>query len=799
VSTSAVDAGPAAAPPRDPRDYLRRLGLVAVLLAAAGVFASVLNRHYPIQYWLFWRYAACWLITAVVSVACLSSGSAVLRALGVHLPTALRLYLSFATGLLLFFLALFVGGLLHLYGPVFAVALPLVLAASGFRSRRWRRRWPVWRRALRRPPVLLLPPGAVAMAMFGLAGLALVYIPTLTPENLAADAYWYHLTLAQHYAAAGGIIRSAEGSFVAAYPQLATIVYSWAFQLPRTTFFDRVEIAAHLEVMVFLWTLLGVGLLAAHLVPRRQVGWLWTSVFLFPGILLYDSTLSGAADHFLALWGPAILLSLLRAWDRMALRPSLVFAAMVAGAALTKYQAGCVIIAPIAGFAVRAAVLWLRPRLVARRQVVTSALASAGAILLLTAPHWAKNAIWYHDPFYPLLHQHLPSTPWAKGASIYFDSVFRDNLWRPVGTLGERLWETTCALVTFSLDTRDWERFHGKVPVFGSLFTLFTAALPFVRATRRLWAVTGACYSGIFIWYWVSHQDRYLQALMPIMAAVTAAILVRVWQVGLLARLAATLLVGLQIVWSMDIPFIPTHAMIGTTPYKKVLDLAATGYQANYHVRLRAYSWWWTMKRQLPPKAKVLVHGDLGPLGLERMIVSDMTGWTGGIHYGFLESPAELHALLKSFGVTHVVWVPDWTLRWNSLAEELVFYSFTSQQLVDPWSTENRFLARLPSTPPPAARYGPVLFWGAGDTYENGLYPLSSMTVPDYGPHVKADYPRPIVPATRNAQELLARAQFAVIDPKIAGAPRAKGFTLVMRRDPFELWARAPGTPTAPR
>jgi hypothetical protein len=64
-------------------------------------------------------------------------------------------------------------------------------------------------------------------------------------------------------------------------------------------------------------------------------------------------------------------------------------------------------------------------------------------------------------------------------------------------------------------------------------------------------------------------------------------------------------------------------------------------------------------------------------------------------------------------------------------------------------------------------------------------------------------YPRASIPATRNAQELLARAEFAVIDPKTPGAPRAQGFTVVMRREPYELWARTAGTPllaaTAPR
>ena len=98
-----------------------------------------------------------------------------------------------------------------------------------------------------RRPISVGSPLAIALLLFGAGGLLLVYFPILTPDNAAADARWYHLTLAEHYAAQGGIARFPEGSFLGAYPQLATVIYGWAFQLPRTIFFDRIEIAAHLS------------------------------------------------------------------------------------------------------------------------------------------------------------------------------------------------------------------------------------------------------------------------------------------------------------------------------------------------------------------------------------------------------------------------------------------------------------------------------------------------------------------------------------------------------------------------
>jgi hypothetical protein len=770
---------------------IRKVTLVLVLALSIAKFATTVHEHYPIQHWLFWRYARAWGLTLAVSVACFMSGGAALRALKIRLPRLERWYLAFAAGLLLFFLSMFVCGLFRLYGPVLSIALPVLLAASGFRWRRVRRLWPVARKLVKRP-VRLESPGAVVLGLLGLCGLALIYIPTLTPANMAADAYWYHQTLAQHYAAAGGIIRSAEGSFVATYPQLATVVYTWAHVLPSVTFFDRIETAAHLEVMVFLWTLLGAGVLAARLVPRRRVGMLWTGVFLFPGIFLYDSSLSLAADHFLALWGPGILLTLFRVFESFDLRRCFLFAAMLAGAMLTKYQAGCLVVVPIIVFVVRTSALTIRAGSNRARGVILgTALLTGLSVLLLWAPHWAKNAIWHHDPFYPLLHDVLPSKPWVQGVSLYFDTVFLDNLWRPVGTLQERLWETTRALVTFSFEPHDWDGFHGKVPVFGSLFTLTSFCLPFVAAGRKLWGAVLYCYGGLFIWYWGSHQDRYLQALMPVMAAATAAVIAKIWQHGLVARAAGGALIGLQVIWGSDVPFIPTHGMAGTTPFQKVLELSVTGYQKNYFERLRPFSWWWKMKKRLPAGAKSLVHGIIAPLGLECMVVSDFHGWIGGIHYGFMRSAAELHRSLRSMEVTHVIWVPDWTMNMNSFAEELVFYSFVAEHVENTWSTENRFLARRPARPPPEKRYGSVLFWGMGDSYDNGLYALEALTVPDYGRHTKADYPAPLERARKNADALLSRAEFAVVDPRQPGAPVMHGFRQIMRRGDYVLWVRS--------
>ena len=40
----------------------------------------------------------------------------------------------------------------------------------------------------------------------------------------------------------------------------------------------------------------------------------------------------------------------------------------------------------------------------------------------------------------------------------------------------------------------------------------------FLKGTRRLWLLALWIHVGVFAWYSVHHQDRYLQGLLPLMA-----------------------------------------------------------------------------------------------------------------------------------------------------------------------------------------------------------------------------------------------------------------------------------------
>lgn len=775
---------------QDPKRGTRAVLLTSIVLVGFAMFAWTANQHYPIQHWLFWRYLRVWLATGIFGAACLLIGGFWVRVLGLVLPRFERTVIAFAFGVYSYFLAMFVGGCEKLYGPHFATALPLLLGGVGAwnQRRRLRRLWPFLRRIVN-TPIRIHSPVSLMVAAFGVVGLALVYLPILTPNNASADARWYHLSLAEHYVAAGGIARFPEGATVGAFPQLATLLYTWAFMLPRTTLFDRVEIAAHLEFLLFVVTLLAIGVLSARMIGRRRIGVTWAAVFLFPGIFLYDSNLSLGADHVLAFWAPVIFLVLLRVWKRLDRNHCLALAILLAGACLTKYQAGCLVVPVLFAVTIRAVHLGSLPDCAARG-VVRRALWAICLLLALTAPHWAKNAYWYGDPLFPLLHKYFPARPWGNEATEYFNTVFSYNFWLPEGSLLERLRETALAMVAFSFKPHTWEGFHGDVPVFGSLFTLTSLCIPFLPRARRLWGLLACTYGALLVWYLGSHFDRYLQAILPWMAAATAALIERLLASGSLVRVATCTLVGLQVVWGSDIPFIPTHVILHAPPYKAVIDLFSSGYKKGYAERLRPFGAWPIIGEHLPQSARVLVHDDLGPLGLGRMTVTDMVGWQSGIIYRRHPTERSLYDFFKTLGVTHVIWRPGPQPAWASIADDIVFYTFATLDTAQAWSLGGYHVGILPAVPPPMKSPGLVLLWGTVEGYRPGLYPVANLSVIGFGTHPNSEYPAPSVAASRDETSLVGRASFLVTDGDVSKKNNIAGFTVIGERNGLQIWAR---------
>jgi hypothetical protein len=749
------------------------------------IVAAVGHRHYPIQLWLFWRYATYWLVCGTWAMACLLAGLKATRfVVPSGLPSAERMVLGFAAGVYAFAVAIFLSGLAGLLGWWLAVLLPVAFLTFGRSAlpevtafgRRIR---------LRTPSMFFL----VASA-WGVVSLAMIYLTIMTPENASFDARWYHLPIAEHYAAEGAIRRFAEGWFPGAYPHLASLLYTWAFCLPETALFDRVEIAAHLELVLFAATLASVPVLVRRLVPGAKSGAAWATIFLFPSVFVYDSNLNIGGDHVLAFWAIPIFLAWLRAQQRLQVRRCLLLALMLAGAALTKYQAGCLLIFPVVGILVVAL----------RRRQWRGPLALFSAALLLTAPHWLKNWMWYGDPVYPILHRHLAGRPWNVDASAILESTAAEHLWGPKApTLLGKLLETIGALFTFSFLPHDWDTLTRGVPMFGSLFSILVLTLPFVKGGRRLAPLVVATFSGLFAWYWVSHQDRYLQALLPWMAAVTAAAIVLIARTGRSNRRLLGGLVALQLVWGGSAYFTPSHPIIGS-PVKTAADLLAAGFRQDYSVRLRPFGSWWDIGVALPKNAKVLVHEIFEHVGTRSASVSDAVGWQGGIEYGTLGGPRGVYDLLTSMGVTHIVYRTGASEGSDSLAGDLIFLEFVSRWGRGQRTFGHASLVQMPARPPPpAAPSDVVALVACGNRYRSGKYHLAQLSIPAKTVPLSG-FPEPFAALGSELVPRFDDAQYAVLDTACQqplDARATEAFTLLANRGTTQLWVRSSGAPSS--
>ncbi len=786
---------------------VRMLALTLVIVWCVDTFRTKLEPHYPIDQWLFWVYARLWVWCAFFAAACVSAGHA---ALGLLVPRGLtlraRAVFSVGVGVLLFFLGMFVGGLLGLYGPAFAIALPATMTLAGAvplvrRIRAVRRHLPRARARARSTPT---PWWTWPVVAFGVLSVAAIYLSILTPNNIAFDSHFYHLGLAQEYATEGAIRPSREGWICATIPHLASVLYTWALLVPGFPNVERVLLAGHLEFTLFLATLASLPVLVRWLVPGARAGAAWVAVFLFPGIFLYDSSLTTAADHITAFWAPLVYLAFGHAFRDLQPRRCALFALLLGGAFLTKYQAVQLAIVPVLGIGVRA--LYLGSRAVARRRADGWAFLLGPAVglcvgLLVTSPHWLKNWVWYGDPLYPYLNKYLTLRPWSADAASAFNDYFQElqvGSWRPKGSDASKLRASFKAIYKFSFEPHDWPKFHGVVPVFGSLFTLTTALLPFVRGARRLWGLYLGGSLAVMHWFWSMHQDRYLQVVLPWMAAGVAGMVILVWRSGVLPRLAMSALLGLQVVWGGDVYFIPGHTMLGGAPIRTVADLLAQGYRKRYDNRLVIPGDFEKISPTLPKDARVLNHEENRRLGYWRPVVSDFVPWQYGIRWGRLESPGAMHDELRRLGVTHIVWRAGKSRGYDTLAGDLRFFEYVSVFAGPAKKVGGRSVAPI-STERPEGAGDLVAYLGCGRFYARGLHRLARLDVPELWPGRRFQQRQAEVPATADADDLVGladQADFLVVGTgcKPAVPPDALGaFALIATRGKEQLYVRRRG------
>ena len=542
-------------------------GLQALALAAAiAVFLGVVHRHYPIQRWLFWHYLRVAVLAGFWASACASAGC--FLAARLRLARCARgadLVLAFPLGVLAFELAIFLLGLAGWLGPATFVLLPAVcLLVGAGHLLHLARAWP------RRPPARNLV--ELALIGFGVLGVGILYFQILSPAPFSWDARWYHLPIAQQYAMQGAVRPFPEGWWPGAYPHGASLVYTWAFLLPLAGQFDKLELCAHLELAVFLATIASIPALVRLLVPGTSARLAWIAIFLFPGIFLYDGNLGAVPIT----WPPFGAFP----WPW----PSPAFGA--AGPCATdscsgpspppscspSIRPGVSSSFPAFAVSVRAAWLLLRKRGGSRRRVLAVFGATAGSALVLSAPHWLKNLIWYGDPLFPILHGWLKVHPWAAESPAMFRTFVSFTFPPAPGMKG--ITDALLSTLTFSFVPNDWWSYHHDVPVFGSLFTLTLLCLPWLRAPARLYLAYLGAMATLVAWYLMNHQDRLLQAWLPVMAGATGATLIMLWRErSLLVRGLVVVLVGAQLVWGRRCSLLPhpQHSVRLSPAYQRQL------------------------------------------------------------------------------------------------------------------------------------------------------------------------------------------------------------------------------------
>ena len=284
-------------------------------LVALWYFHGIVAAQDALSTWIVGRYLGVMLLAGLWGLSALCGGFFVSEKLKLGaLPLRERLVFSFALGLVAWALLIVAMGLLGVLGKAMFFAMPLFFfGVGGLPLLKTLSRARGLRRAVRSQPPRVLDR---VLFSFGLLCVALIWVNLLTPSNLMYDARWYHLSLAEQFAVSGRVYRLDEGWFNGTMPHLATWLQTWSFLSPFGQLFDRLELAAHLEFVIFVATLASLPVLIDALLPRPRLGSSWALRFLFPGVLLYDSSLGGGADHVLAFWAVPLFLALRRFWKR---------------------------------------------------------------------------------------------------------------------------------------------------------------------------------------------------------------------------------------------------------------------------------------------------------------------------------------------------------------------------------------------------------------------------------------------------------------------------------------------------
>jgi hypothetical protein len=665
-------------------------GALALLVCLVGVviYARVVGERYPLANWVAWDLLQIWGWTLALTTGYLSLGALVFTRVfearsnetgsaEVDRSPFRALLFSAALGLIAWCWAMYLAGAVGLFRGWFMVALVVASLVVGGKAL-----WRVLQRCLTHwqaaPPAGVL--GWLATG-WGCFCVVLMYLQCMTPDSLNYDGSWYHLPIAQDYAREGRIVPF-YSEYNRCFPHLASFIHTFGFTIPGMRPELRWMMALTVEFTIVLWKVFGVLVAAQWLIGKSGPRGLWSAFFLFPSVFIYDQNIGGSADHFMGFFAAPVFLALVMAAQRFETRALVLLGMLLGGALLTKYQAVYVL-------GVSAAILGLRWAHLALRLIRKSApsdstpslswrslfLAAAYVALptlIVSSPHFIKNIVFYHNPVYPFNQGLFPSNPSHEKSKFFMDYTYANYPYLPKGEGLEKIWNAVKLFFTFSFVPH--YSFTKHYVSMGSLFTLLLPTIVLVRGKGRLAVGVLASFVGIMCWALTYVGDRYLQAIIALPIAVTAALLVRVWEIGKVARIGLASLVAFQVIWGSDAMFYSGQGRL-----KSALALITSGYDGHRSVEERYPQY--KVQRQIttatPESAVIMVRNYRALLGLDRMTLGDVPSWQSLFFYEPLKGTRSLYDMYKDAGVTHLLYPPNQrvpaTLQASILFDDLVY------------------------------------------------------------------------------------------------------------------------------
>lgn len=724
-------------------------GLAATLVCAVGtyLFGRAVDARYPVAEWLVWRLAPIWGYALLFNVSAVAFGAFLLRRLlgERELPALERLLQSMMLGLTGFILLWYVVGFVGLFNPWTAIGLPMALLVIGATDGlALLQELLAWRASIAVPSAVQRVLGALAV-MAGAVALFFMYLEALDVSVLNFDAVWYHYPTAQDYARLGRIVPF-PGEHHRAFPHLTSMVHTWALLVPKLKYLPQHwMLSLHLEYTIVVWRIVGAATLARWLLGGRDVRGLWAGFFLFPSIFVYDQSIGGSADHFLGFFAAPALLAAARALKDFDWRWGVLLGAALGGHLLVKYQAAYLVAG--VGVAVVVRLGWLLAQHLYRRVRKTSVEAlpwrrlvwGGGAILatllLVSAPHFAKNVVFYNNPYYPFAQKVFKnSTP--KPTPGFYEEGHATGVFSPKSSgVGRQVWAFK-KVFTYSFTTAN-RSLTSRRPYMGSLFSLLLPCALLLPGRRRFLGVAGVLVVAFMLWANTAANDRYLLSFYDGCIGVALALMVGVWELNWLSRVGLIPLVGSQLIWGGD-----AMLFYGRKELEAGLDLIGQGYGGNYDERRFAER---SAQKQIteatPKDAVILSRNYKGLLGLNRTVLSDIRAASHYTSYSGLKEPRDFYDMLKARGVTHLMYPPGQRrpTRWNNIVLFDALFVHYGQNA-------RRFgklkLAELPGTPPP--RFGQYLVLVSGvREYPEGIYGVEQLDVDSKSPELFSPKPKP--------------------------------------------------------